>query len=75
MKNNSRHYRNKIPPFKPDPEHWTRKSHSWKAKVSYDTEDDAYEWLNQQPRLLSEGYKAYLCKVCNKWHIGHKREE
>lgn len=26
----------------------------------YATEDDAYEWLNQQPRLLSEGYKAYL---------------
>lgn len=24
---------NKIPPFKPDPEHWTKKVHSWKAKV------------------------------------------
>ncbi len=79
MKRNNKgnnHYHNKRPPFRPDPEHWTRKSsHGWKAKVIYDTEDDAYKWLNQQPRLLSEGYTAYLCKVCNKWHIGHKREE
>ena len=42
MKRNSKgnnHYHNKRPPFRPDPEHWTRKSsHGWKAKVSYDTE-------------------------------------
>ena len=36
------HNPNKVPPFKPDPEHWTRKVHSWKAKVSYETEDDAW---------------------------------
>lgn len=71
MKNNSRHYRNKIPPFKPDPEHWTRKSHSWKAKVSYETEDDAWEWLNQNPKIRAMGYKVYQCRVCCKWHIGH----
>ena len=35
------HNPNKVPPFKPDPEHWTRKVHSWKAKVAYETEDDA----------------------------------
>lgn len=34
------HNPNKVPPFKPDPEHWTRKVHSWKAKVAYETEDD-----------------------------------
>lgn len=27
------HNPNKVPPFKPDPEHWTKKVHSWKAKL------------------------------------------
>ena len=45
------HNPNKVPPFKPDPEHWTKKVHSWKAKVTYETEDDAWEFLNQNPKL------------------------
>ncbi len=49
------HNPNKVPPFKPDPEHWTRKVHSWKAKVAYETEDDAWEFLNQNPRLKALG--------------------
>lgn len=65
-------YRNKIPPLTPDPEHWTRKSRSWKAKVAYETEDEAWEYLNLHPRLISEGMTAYRCKVCNKWHCGHE---
>lgn len=28
------HNPNKVPPLKPNPEHWTRKVHSWKAKVA-----------------------------------------
>lgn len=64
------HNPNKVPPFKPDPEHWTRKVHSWKAKVAYETEDDAWEFLNQIPRLKTLGWHPYLCKVCSKWHIG-----
>ena len=43
------HNPNKVPPFKPDAEHWTKKVHSWKAKVAYETEDDAWEFLNQNP--------------------------
>ena len=35
-------YRNKMPPFTPDPEHWTRKSRAWKAKVAYRSEDEAW---------------------------------
>lgn len=35
------HNPNKVPPFKPDPEHWTKNVHSWKAKVAYDPDDDA----------------------------------
>nr|DAG47610.1 MAG TPA: hypothetical protein [Caudoviricetes sp.] len=64
------HNPNKVPPFKPDPEHWTKKVHSWKAKVAYETEDDAWEFLNQIPRLNALGWHPYLCKVCSKWHIG-----
>lgn len=64
------HNPNKVPPFKPDPEHWTRKVHSWKAKVAYETEDDAWEFLNQNPRLKTLGWHPYLYKVCSKWHIG-----
>ena len=33
-------YHNKIPPFTPDPEHYIRKQHSWKAKEAYETEDE-----------------------------------
>lgn len=63
-------YHNKIPPFTPDPEHFTRMQRLWKAKVAYESEDDAWEFLNQNPRLKSLGYTCYLCKVCSKWHIG-----
>lgn len=67
----SRRYHNKIPPFKPDPRHWTRKSHSWKAKVAYETEDDAWEFLNQNPKLKALGYSIYRCEVCSLYHVGH----
>lgn len=65
-------YRKKVPPFTPDPEHWTRKGpHGWKAKEAYESEDDACEYLELNPKLKAAGYRAYLCKTCNKWHIGH----
>lgn len=41
-------YHNKIPPFTPDPEHFTRMQRLWKAKVAYESEDDAWEFLNQK---------------------------
>lgn len=49
-------YRNKMPPFTPDPEHWTRKSRSWKSKVAYGSEDEAWEYLQQNPKLKTLGY-------------------
>ena len=69
------HNPNKVPPFKPDHEHWTKKVHSWKVKVAYETEDDAWEFLNQNPKLKVMGYVAYRCKTCNKYHIGHKNNK
>ena len=35
------HNPNKVPPFKPDPEHWTKKVHSWKAQVANEPLEDA----------------------------------
>lgn len=58
--------------FQPSPCHWTRKGNGhWKQKVAYDTEDDAEEFLKQNPILIHKGYKIYQCHICNKWHIGH----
>lgn len=67
-------YRNKAPyhTLRPDKRHWTRKQHgnSWKQKVGYDTEDEAWEFLNQNQRLKVLGEHPYLCEICSKWHIG-----
>ena len=63
-------YHNKIPPFTPDPEHFTRMQRLWKAKVAYETEDDAWEFLNQNPRLKDIGFSCYQCKICSMWHVG-----
>ncbi len=70
-------YRNKAPysTLHPDARHWTRKGNSWKQKVGYDTEDEAWEFLNQNPGLKAIGEKPYFCELCSKWHIGrlHKK--
>ena len=58
------HNPNKVPPFKPDPEHWTKKVHSWKAKVAYETEDDAWEFLKTHPKLIEQGMTVYRCNLC-----------
>ena len=66
------HNPNKVPQFKPDTEHWTRKVHSWKAKVAYETEDDAWEFLNTHLKLIEQGMTVYRCNLCNMYHCGHK---
>ena len=66
-------YHNKIPPFTPDPEHFTRMQRLWKAKVAYESEDDAWEFLKLHPKIMAAGYTAYQCKVCSKWHVGKLR--
>lgn len=75
MSNNKHKYFNKVPPFKPDPYHYTRKHHSWNDNDAYDTDDDAWEYLNQNPKLNVLVWHTYLCNVCSKWHIGklHKK--
>ena len=68
-------YRNKAPysTLHPSPEHWTRKGNSWKQKVCYESEDEAWEFLKLHPKIMDAGYTAYQCKVCSKWHIGKLR--
>ena len=64
-------YRNKSPysTLHPSPEHWTRKGNSWKQKVGYESEDEAWEFLNQNPRLNAKYPVVYRCSICNKFHI------
>ena len=71
MNNNRHRYRNKAPysTLHPDARHWTRKGNSWKQKVDYDTEDEAWGFLNQNPRLKAMGAVVYMCPVCNKFHV------
>lgn len=66
-------YHNKQPfqTLHPNAQHWTRKGNSWKAKVAYESEDEAEEFLRLNPKLITQGYKSYVCPICSKWHVGH----
>lgn len=57
------HNPNKVPPFKPDPEHWTKKVHSWKAKVAYENNDE----------LSNEDYKSFKA-ITDKMSDTYKRK-
>ena len=52
-------------------EHYTRKNGLWKPKKKFDTSEDAEAWIKKYKLY---GYSSYLCKVCNKWHIGMKKK-
>jgi hypothetical protein len=47
MKNKKIRNKDNVRPLHPDPRHWTRKQHSnsWKAKVAYESEEAAAEFL------------------------------
>ena len=72
MGKRNRQYSDKRPfhSLRPDPRHWTRKGCSFRQKVAYRSEDDAYEFLNQNPRLKSMGYTVYQCPICSLFHVG-----
>ena len=43
--------------FQPSPCHWTRKGKGhWKQKVAYDTEDEAEEFLKQNPKQIGRAH-------------------
>ena len=72
MKNRKIRNKDNVRPLYPDPRHWTRKQHSnsLKAKVAYESEEEAVEFLQQNPKLKALNYKIYLCPICAKWHCG-----
>lgn len=37
-----------------------------KVKIQYNSKEDAKVILQKYP----DNYRAYLCPICNKWHIG-----
>ncbi len=47
--------------------HYTRKKGSWKAKMPFETEQDALAFIK---KYKMDKYVAYICPECNKWHIG-----
>ena len=51
-------------------EHYTRKNGLWKPKKQFVSKEDADAWVK---KYKMNGYCAYLCKVCGKWHIGKKK--
>lgn len=71
MKNRKIRNKDNVRPLHPDPRHWTRKQHSnsWKAKVAYESEEVAAEFLQQNPKLKAEKPVVYRCPVCNKFHV------
>ena len=50
-------------------EHYTRKDGEWKPKQKFESEQEALTFINKHKMYK---YTAYVCKVCNKWHIGIK---
>lgn len=50
--------------------HWARKKGKWKIKRVYNTLEEAVAEINKYPNLYKR-YNAYLCPICNKYHIGY----
>lgn len=55
--------KNPKPSKKLDRRHYNYKG---KVKISYNSKEEAELVLQKYP----DNYRAYLCPVCNKWHIG-----
>lgn len=52
-------------------EHYTKKDGNWKPKQKFDTENEAAAYIKKHKMYK---YTPYICKVCNKWHIGMKQK-
>ena len=53
-------------------EHYARKNGEWKPKLKFETKEDANIYIKKY-KLYK--YTAYKCKVCDKWHVGMKKNE
>ena len=43
-----------------------------KAKMTFETEDEAWEFVNAH---CLHGLIVYKCRFCGKWHFGHTNED
>ena len=55
-------------------EHYVRKGGRWKAKMSFEDEASADNWINihSTPRLT---WVCYECSVCHHWHLSSIRND
>jgi hypothetical protein len=49
-------------------EHFAKKNGAWKPKRAFVSELSARLYLSTQ--MCADGYQAYRCTVCGKWHVG-----
>lgn len=66
-------YNRKLPPECHLPrEHWNKKhGRLRKAKIAYETKEEAEEFL---AKYRLKGFTVYLCHYCHKYHIGHSNK-
>ena len=57
-------------------EHYVRKGGSWKAKIAFENEASAYNWLCSRG-LDNRDSRIYQCGFCGKFHVSfhYKKEE
>lgn len=54
-------------------QHWTWWKGEQKAKMGFNTLQEALEWkrINHRP---DDDVQPYVCPVCLQWHLGHYKE-
>lgn len=55
-------------------EHYTKKNGVWKAKMSFETEASANNWVAIHSSLKLT-WRVYECPVCHKYHLSSIRKE
>lgn len=55
-------------------EHYVKKGGSWKAKMSFDDEASADNWIDAHstPKLT---WVCYECSICHLWHLSSIRKD
>ena len=52
--------------------HWTVKRGRMVPKVQFESLDEALAFMERR-HIDKDVFTPYVCKDCNKWHIGHTR--
>nr|DAP95113.1 MAG TPA: hypothetical protein [Caudoviricetes sp.] len=54
-------------------EHYVKKNGVWKAKMSFETEASANNWVAMHSSLRL-AWRVYECSVCHKYHLSSIRK-